>query len=234
MTEASEVVQIKGVDKSVLLEWGELNKLSTQTPPSNLTIEGIFISTGDWTDRVHTALELWQKYRDLQGLKDAPVLIPSGLVAKRGYTIGGEVGKQQYNAPWMKAWFMRHGVPEGKILPEPEAKNSKELADFSLKISREHGLQNLILTLTSYYNARAFMTFVASILAQENPIQTRLFSVPSRDLPWDGFVPDEPKTRFQQIPAEITRIHAYQPKGDVATKEQLEQYINWLKEQDGK
>ena len=155
-------------------------------------------------------------------------------MAKRGWTVGSEVGKQQYNAPWMVSWFKRHGVPEDKILSDPNAKNSKELADFSLKIARDNGLHNLILTLSPYYIPRAYMTFVASILAQEDPVQTKLYSVPSKDLPWDGFVPDEPKTRYQQIPPEISRIHTYQPKGDVATKEQLQQYISWLKAQDGK
>lgn len=223
--------EIKGVDKDILDEWGRLFRLSNQVPPKGLPIEGILISTGDWTDRVHTALELWKKYTDIQGLEDAPYLIPSGLVSKRGWTVGSKVGKQQYNAPWMTTWFKRHGVPEDKILTEPNARNSKELAYFSLQKARERDLKNLILTVSSYYVPRAYMTFVASILSQENPVQTRLFSSPTRDLPWDGYVPDEAKTRFQQIPGEIARIRTYQPKGDVATSKQLESYVKWLKSQ---
>ena len=232
MTEAVEdPKETKGIDRAILVEWGRLFRLSNQTPLQDSAIDGIIVVTGDWTDRIHTALELWQKYADLQGIENAPFLIPAGLVSKRGWIVGSEVGKQQYHALWMTKWFKKHGVPSDKILIEPSAKNSKEAADLSLQIARDNGLKNLILTLSPYYIPRAYMIFVASILSQEHPTRIRLYTVPSKDLPWDGFVPDEAKTRFQQIPNEIARIHTYQPRGDVVTETQLQTYVEWLKSQ---
>jgi len=215
MTEAVEdPKETKGIDRAILVEWGRLFRLSNQTPLQDSAIDGIIVVTGDWTDRIHTALELWQKYADLQGIENAPFLIPAGLVSKRGWIVGSEVGKQQYHALWMTKWFKKHGVPSDKILIEPSAKNSKEAADLSLQIARDNGLKNLLLT-----------------LSQEHPTRIRLYTVPSKDLPWDGFVPDEAKTRFQQIPNEIARIHTYQPRGDVVTETQLQTYVEWLKSQ---
>lgn len=227
MAEQSVTSETRNVDRTILLEWGRLYKLCYQRPPKDQPIDAIVISTGDWTDRIHTALELWQRYAKLQ--KEAPLLVPSGWVSKRGWKIGNDPGEQFYNAKWMAKWFKSKGVPEGKILAEPNARNTKEMADFSLELIRNRGLRNIVLTVSPYFLPRAYLTLVASIISSEQPVQTKLYSLPSRDLPWQGYVPDEPKTRFEQIPVEVSKIHHYQTTGGVATEEQLRQYINWLK-----
>lgn len=229
MTEFTEGSEIRGIEKAVLVEWGKLFRLCNQRPPRDLAVDAIIISTGDWADRIHTALELWQRYARIQ--EEAPLLVPSGAVAKRGWKIGSDVGEQPYNAKWMERWFKKKGVPGDKIIVEPDAKNTKEMADFSLAITRENGLDTVMFSASPYFVPRAYSAMVASILSQERPIRTKLYSHPSEDLPWQGFVPDEPKTRFAQIPVEIDKIRRYRQDGDVATEEQLRAYIKWLNSQ---
>lgn len=220
---------VKGIEKSILDEWGRLFKLCYQRPKGNTEIDAIVVSTGDWTDRVHTALYLWQRYAQRQGESRAPILIPAGLVSTRGWQMGRETGQQPYNAVWMGRWFKSHGVPQEKIIVEPSSRNTKEMADFSLRILKENHLRRVILTVSPYFVPRCYLTMVKSISQNEHSFVTEMYCVPSEDLPWQGYVPNEPKTRFQQIPTEIGKIHEYRLKGDIASEDEVIKYVNWLK-----
>ncbi|GEM_PF-5778423 len=227
---------IKGIEKPVLNEWGRLYKLVHTRPPENLAIDAILVETGDATDRIHTHLKLWNQYdKKNKSLNNKPpFLIISGLVAARGWRLGEEVPKDitKYNAPWMEKWFERNGVPKEKILVDPTAKNTLEVAQRSFKIAKEKGLSTFLLSTSSYHAPRAYGTYLKVLLDIESGgLQSRLYFHPTEDLPWDRLLPDKENTRFQEIPSELNRIHEYRKKGDVATEEELRNYSNWLKSQ---
>jgi hypothetical protein len=112
------------------------------------------------------------------------------------------------------------------VFTQIEAANTKVQADWTVEMVKRTGVESLALTAPDYHLPRAYGTLLASLL-EDVPWKVALIPEPTPLSPLH-ISPETGKTSSELTPAEWVRICAYQKKGDVATREQLEEYLHWL------
>jgi hypothetical protein len=87
---------------------------------------------------------------------------------------------------------------------------------------------SLALFASPYHVLRAYLTLLKTLLKQQRRLP--LIPVPTLIAP-QQLVPECGVPGWVMIPGEIHRIQAYQARGDVATFEELMDYLHWAWQQ---
>ena len=121
--------------------------------------------SGDEGPRTETAVELWK-----QGY--APLLLFSGASLDPNSVSSAEL---------MKRDAVRLGVPEDRILVEPNAATTEENARFVAQLMEAKGLHSAILVTSPYHQRRASMLFSRAF----GPSGLTFLNHPADDPQWD-------------------------------------------------
>jgi hypothetical protein len=119
---------------------------------------------------------------------------------------------------------MVHGVPAGKI----SSINTLIESEALVRYCKQERYGSVYVVSLPFHQLRAFMTLV-TVALREYP-QLSIYSHPGAALPWIETVAHSQGTlqapRRQLIQEELTRISAYQKKGDLARFEDVLDYLN--------
>lgn len=208
----------------VYLEWKMLFDLTHNPPPENTQIATIMMPTGDWLDRVSTALDILRERFVSQEMKQH--LVISGKHSHPELSDGG-MGADRIVRDIKESNF----VDEIKhsLISEPNSTNTKEQVDNIYSLLKSGIIQEpLIVVVSAYHLPRLYATFIKTLLSREDPLRTHLYSV-AVELPWTGTIPHEPRgKRWEQVFSEMGRIGHYRQSGDVATQQEVLKYRHWL------
>jgi hypothetical protein len=139
--------------------------------------------------------------------------------------------------PGYAAWkeeLRKLGIGEGQLLPVPPVPADTQLlhtfieAQSAIRYAREQEYKTLVVTAAAFQQPRAFMTAVTLAL-REYP-QLYLYSWPGKPLPWQEEVThsqgEVQGTRAELIAGEMDRIKSYYAKGDLASVDEVLDYLN--------
>lgn len=93
---------------------------------------------------------------------------------------------------------------------------------------KELGIKSLALSVSPYHMLRAYLTLLKTFTKRQTNILIAPFPTP---LSPTNIVPEVGKKQIEMVPAELDRITKYQGQGDVATMEELVEYLNWAYDQ---
>jgi hypothetical protein len=114
------------------------------------------------------------------------------------------------------------------VRTQVEADNTPHQANWLADQVEDTGVESLALYVSPYHLVRAFCTTLATF--KRRGIEIPMVPVPVRVHP-DTKVPEADADAVAMFYGEAKRIAAYQPKGDVATLEQLREYLSWARRQ---
>ena len=121
-----------------------------------------------------------------------------------------------------------YGVPANiHILAQIRARHTKEQANWIAEQLKERGVATAALSVSPFHITRAYLTVLASLYTLDLEKQVVLIPAPVRINP-SQVTPETGANAWDMCPAEWPRIADYQKKGDVASLEQLKQYLDWL------
>jgi hypothetical protein len=98
-------------------------------------------------------------------------------------------------------------------------------AEWFIEMVKKMSLASAVVSASPYHIVRAYLTFI-KFLAKEN-LKVRLFPRATPVSPFE-MVPESGMDSFGLIHGEAERILRYQEKGDVATLDELKNYLRWL------
>lgn len=213
----------------MIKEWERLFELCHNPIPDEVEVGAIIVPTGDWLERAKPALALFKSR--FGGQERKPHLVVTGGHGHPDLPRGGASAYKVVRA--MKIFGRLAPEMKGYVLAEVEADNTKEQAEnvYGLfQIERIAG--PLVVVVSDYHLPRLISTFLATIMRNEGKnLRTRVYSVP---VPYDEnrrLREPGPAKKADRILAEVDRIHRYRKKGDVATKQALTEYVQWLRSQ---
>lgn len=119
------------------------------------------------------------------------------------------------------------GVNEDAILYSGDARHTKAESDAFLRLAKEQGLKSVAVLAQPHQILRAMLSLVASIKEQNYWIEAYPLVPESTD--WELLVCGsqglEAKPRKEHIRDELERIALYQAKGDLASFDELSDYL---------
>jgi uncharacterized SAM-binding protein YcdF (DUF218 family) len=107
----------------------------------------------------------------------------------------------------------------------PDPKNTVDQADWLRDKVKEFNIKSLALCASYYHLPRAFLTVLKTFIKAR--IQIVIIPHPTATPP-EAPSPEVNQSQWDLIPGEIERILKYQKKGDVATIEELKEYLAWV------
>lgn len=110
------------------------------------------------------------------------------------------------------------------VVIQQKANHTKEQADWIAAEVKARDIASLALYAPAYHLLRAYATTVKSM--DNADVRIPIIPMPTRVSP-DSVSAETGMNTWEMAPAEMERIAKYQEKGDVATKEELQDYINW-------
>lgn len=110
------------------------------------------------------------------------------------------------------------------LVIQQKANHTKEQADWIAAEVKARDIASLALYAPAYHLLRAYATTVKSMDTAD--VRIPIIPMPTRMSP-DSVSAETGMDTWEMAPAEIERTIKYQEKGDVATKEELQDYINW-------
>ncbi len=113
---------------------------------------------------------------------------------------------------------------EGVVI-QPHAHHTKEQGEWIAATARDLRIESIALVVSPYHLTRAYLTFVKCF--EKLGIKVALYPAPVRIAP-DVSSPETGLNSWQYVPGEVERVLVYQEKGDVATYEELQGYLEWL------
>lgn len=113
---------------------------------------------------------------------------------------------------------------EGVVI-HPHAHHTKEQGEWIAATARDLNIKSIALVVPPYHLPRAYLTFVKCF--EQLGIEVALFPLPVHVAP-STRAPETGLNSWQYVPGEMERIVKYQEKGDVATYEELQGYLEWL------
>lgn len=167
-------------------------------------------------DRLDRGVKILELYND----KLVDLILISGNNQLIGPTI--KPGEDNITLGEMRQWLLDNKVPAEWILIDDKSFNTKEQSVNILKLAQVQGWQKIIIVGSSYYQPRAWLTFVKT--AQELNYQGKIIS--QAVLLDSGTVPGgRIETAGQLLEMESAKTETYQAKGDLATYEEAEDYL---------
>lgn len=103
--------------------------------------------------------------------------------------------------------------------------NTPTQVQWVMERMEELNLRSLGLCVSSYHCVRWYLTFLKAMIKAEKKYAVIPYSTSSS---LDKLVPLSQATPWDSIQGEVKRILEYQEKGDVATLDELKEYLNWL------
>lgn len=181
-------------------------------PQDTSKVDAILVLPGQGEDwRLTSAIEAWNTSPSVQHL----------LVA------GSYSGERTWFEPTLENLSVEpYGLTryEGVII-HPHAHHSKEQGDWIAATARDLGLESIALVVSPYHLPRAYLTFVKCF--EQADVNIALYPAPVHIAP-SVPAPETGLTSWELVPGEVERILTYQEKGDVATYEELQEYLEWL------
>ena len=111
------------------------------------------------------------------------------------------------------------------LIVTARASNTLEQSLWVCEEIRKNGITSIMLCVSPYHCLRAYLTLLKT--AMKHGIKIPILPMPTRIAP-QTLCPEYQIALSEMIPGEIDRIVAYQQKGDVATYEDLLEYLDWL------
>ncbi len=179
--------------------------------PRNTNVDAIAVFPGlGETVRIRYAIERWQHDKNLKNL-----------------LIAGQNSEERTFYPLtsdrLRTLFQL--TRTCGVLIQENAKNTKEQADWVAKEIFRNSLRSCALCAPPYHIVRAFLTVLKSL---EEPIIIIPAPIPMSPR---SVVPELNVEADLLIPGELQRIKKYQELGDVATFDELREYLGWLHHQ---
>ncbi len=104
------------------------------------------------------------------------------------------------------------------------ATHTKEQCEWVCDTMRHHDLTSIVLTASPYHLLRAYLTLLKTFLNRGEKLPL-IIPVPTIIAP-ATIIPETKVDAWTMVPGELARINTYQPKGDVATFEEFQKYLN--------
>lgn len=120
-------------------------------------------------------------------------------------------------------------VRKDGVIIRLHADHTKDQAEWVRDRVVELKIKSLALCVPAFHGLRAYLTLLKSFLAAN--VQIPITPVFAEIAPGEK-VPEVQADAWSLVPGEIKRIFDYQAKGDVATFQELKDYLNWLWKQD--
>lgn len=105
------------------------------------------------------------------------------------------------------------------------AANTPGQADWVAEKIKDLDIRTMSLYVSPYHLLRAYCTTLKTL--EKHDIRIPIIPMPIRMSP-DTIIPETGATPVEMFNGEVKRIKTYQPKGDVATLPELEDYLGWL------
>ncbi|MFA6446634.1 MAG: YdcF family protein [Patescibacteria group bacterium] len=174
----------------------ELQDMVLAQPPCKA--DAIIWLQGDRFNRAQKCLNLYQA-----GF--APLLVLTG----NNQLLGKDVRPEEDNVSLqqMQDWLMERGVPEGDILIEDKSLNTRDQAVQMIDLAVSRNWSALLLVGSSYYQMRAFLTFLK--YAQEMNWTGRIVNQPVI-IPTESIPQGREKTAAEYFTLELEKINKYQ------------------------
>jgi len=164
--------------------------------------DGILIVTGEGEkERVHHGIELWKK-----GSGKFLLVTGDSEETKESF---GEITKKEIT----DLCKVEENHPD--IFKQEKTRHTLDQANWAATVIAEHPIESLIVVSALYHLPRVFLTFLKVL--QKNNQKIVLIPCPT--------LPVSLEYNYHRIPAEIARIIKYQEQGDVATAEELCDYL---------
>lgn len=226
--------QLSEAQKPIYDEWRELFDICHTPPPLGIAIGTVVMPTGDLMDRAGPALDAFKRYAGTQ--ETPPHLVVTGKWSNPEVAGGGATAEKVVRA--MKIFGDVPPELKDRIIPDMNSGNTKEQAQNVYDLLRQGKIDEpWVVIVSQYHLPRLVSAFAKHILRKEPVLHTRMYTIPV-DLPWNEQAPlvrrgQKGATRWESVFSEMERIHKYRinETKDVATKEEMLEYANWLREQ---
>jgi len=114
------------------------------------------------------------------------------------------------------------------VRTKPHALHTQDQAEWIGDCVAACGVTSLALFASPYHILRAYLTLLKTLLKRQHRLPLLPMPTP---MPPAQLVPEYGVPGWAMIPGEIHRIHAYQAEGNVATLEELRDYLHWVWQQ---
>lgn len=189
------------------------------TPDACAPVPGLIGETEN--NRIICAIQYWQEYPDIRYLL-VPNVIPENPVQHDTTSLI----KSPFDLRRTKGVFCQPIETDQHALI-----NTKTQADWVANMVESLQIQSIFLFAPAFHMVRAYLTFLKSFtkICSQNIIMIPHLTplVPFEKILGKG----ENLDSWTRMVDEIERIHTYQANGDVATIEELRNYLAWLYEE---
>lgn len=103
--------------------------------------------------------------------------------------------------------------------------NTKDQGEFTLALVRVNQVKSVALVVSDYHWCRAYLTVLKVFLRAEAK-DALLVPFPVMCPPGDS-IPESGLSPWDSVPGETKRVQAYEAKGDVATHDELKDYLSY-------
>ena len=160
--------------------------------------------------RIGDAVAWWE---NKENVRAEFFLIPGmNLRERTAITLNVEVLKEKFGL-----------VREENVIIRPHAEHTKDQAEWAREKIEEYGISSIALFVSPYHITRAYLTLLKSLLNKK--IFIPIIPVPAYVAPHVE-IPETGVNAWEMIPGEVERIEDYQKKGDTATFEELQNYLD--------
>ena len=160
-------------------------------------------------------------------------MLISHAIASRIYILDAQAMSGYPGVVQCRQQLGEFGLPTEQIESVPYTNGAASIntlveSQALVRFARDRGIGSLVLVSPPFHQLRAFMTAV-TVTRNVYP-ELAIYSHPGSAMPWMASVTHSQGTlqaqRRQLIQEELTRIHTYQNKGDLAGFEDVLDYLN--------
>lgn len=112
-----------------------------------------------------------------------------------------------------------------RVRTQVNAANTPEQVAWVADRVAEENVTSIALSVSSYHMVRAYLTLLKGLARRG--IRIPIYPSPP-PVPLHLAIPEYGEEMGKMVPGELARIRAYREKGDVATHEELREYLVWL------
>jgi hypothetical protein len=181
----------------------------------------------DRVDAVAVLPGLGERWR----LDDATAAYDNNPQARRLLITGINGNELTFEQPTPDILREKYGMQrEDGIRIQQGALHTKAQAEWLAATVEEEGVESMGLFISPYHLLRGSLTTLKAFIRHDVRIPIIPMPVhiaPSETIP-EMAAKGIPRDAWGMLPAETARITEYQAKGDVATADELREYINWM------